>query len=135
MWRWDTRIALSAHFDSVLGIEVHEGAIEVARKNAALNQVKGEWHAGTVETLLHHLEHTEAAHILVDPPRVGLHPKAAEKLAQSVAKSLVYVPAALHRLRGYSILEAVDGASKRVTQSISFHKHHMLKALLCKEAQ
>ena len=69
--------------DSVLGIEVHEGAIEVTR--IALNQVKGEWH-GTVETLLRHLEHTEAAHILVDPPRVGLHPKAARKLAQSVAR-------------------------------------------------
>ena len=100
-------IALSQHFDSILGIEVHEGAIEVAKKNARLNQVEGEWHAGTVETLLHHLQNTENAHILVDPPRVGLHPKAAQKLAHCRAQSLVYVacsPAAL--ARDIPILEA-----------------------------
>ncbi|MGC6510645.1 MAG: 23S rRNA (uracil(1939)-C(5))-methyltransferase RlmD [Myxococcota bacterium] len=100
-------IALSKNFDSVLGIEVHEGAIEVARQNARLNQVDGEWYAGTVETLLHHLQNTENAHILVDPPRVGLHPKAAQKLADCMAKSLVYVacsPASL--ARDNPILEA-----------------------------
>ncbi|MEC8381552.1 MAG: methyltransferase, partial [Myxococcota bacterium] len=100
-------IALSKNFDSVLGIEVHEGAIEVARKNARLNQVDGEWYAGSVETLLHHLQNTENAHILVDPPRVGLHPKAAQKLADCMAKSLVYVacsPASL--ARDNPILEA-----------------------------
>ena len=131
-------IALSAHFNSVLGIEVHEGAIEVARKNAALNQVKGEWHAGTVETLLHHLEHTEAAHILVDPPRVGLHPKAAEKLAQSVAESLVYVacsPASL--ARDIPILEAGGWRLKKVYTVDLFPQtpHVESIAVFSKEAQ
>ena len=58
--------------------------------------------AGTVETVLPGLGIAGAQHILVDPPRAGLHPTAAGFLAQLQAHTLVYVacnPASLGRDR------------------------------------
>ena len=121
--------ALSKNFDLVLGIEVHEGAIEVARKNAHLNQVDGEWHAGSVETLLHHLQNTDNAHILVDPPRVGLHPKAAQKLAECMAKAWLMWFVVLLLLQGTSPFRSGWMATKKSTPLIFSHKPLMSKAL------
>ncbi len=84
----------------VLGVELHEGAIEVARRNAEAAGVPGEWHAGAVEALLPTLSWADPAFVVVDPPRAGLHPKAARFLAGLSAEVLVYVacnPASLGR--------------------------------------
>lgn len=100
-------LALSNRVSQVLGIEVHEEAIVRARENAARMGVSGEWHAGLVEDVLPTVGDISGARILVDPPRAGLHPRAARFLAQQVAEVLVYVacgPASLGRDR--DILEA-----------------------------
>lgn len=95
-------LGLAHRFDRVIGVELHEGAIRCARDNAALNDVSGEWHAGPVEELLPTLDLSGPLTVVVDPPRAGLHPRAARYLADFPARSLVYVacnPASLGRDR------------------------------------
>ena len=95
-------IALSGGFERVVGIELHEAATATARRNAEASGVRGEWHAGKVEEILPRLSWDGPATILVDPPRAGLHPKAAAFLARQRAECLLYVacnPASLARDR------------------------------------
>ncbi len=95
-------LALGAGYERVIGIDTTESAIEVARANATRAGVAGEWHAGTVEAVLPTLDIAGAQHILVDPPRAGLHPKATNFLSRIPGTTLVYVacsPAALGRDR------------------------------------
>lgn len=87
-------IALGHDFTEVVGIELHEGAIEVAKKNALRNRVKGKWFVGKVEEVVSdttkiHID--DQAVLIVDPPRVGLHPKAANFLATQKGAVLYYV--------------------------------------------
>lgn len=95
-------LALGAGYERVIGIDTTASAIAVARDNASRAGIAGEWHAGKVEEVLPGLSLEGAKHILVDPPRVGLHPRAAEFLAGLRAEVLVYVacnPASLGRDR------------------------------------
>jgi len=84
-------IALSDHFDRIIGIEVQEKAIEQARLNALRNNVEGEWHVGPVEKVLPTLNWDDPSTIIVDPPREGLHPSVAKFLATQEADQLIYV--------------------------------------------
>lgn len=87
-------------FERVVGVETHDGAVEDARANAARNGVSGEWFAARVEDA--HLRGLLADAIVVDPPRAGLHPRAAAALSRHPAGVLVYVacsPASLGRDR------------------------------------
>ncbi len=100
-------LALADRFTGVVGIELDAAAIDVARANAARLGVPGTWHAGAVEAVLPELSLPAPLRVVVDPPRVGLHPRAAEFLAGLDAQVLVYVacnPASLGRDR--EILEA-----------------------------
>lgn len=95
-------LTLAAPFDRVIGIEEFAPSIETARSNAAANGIDSEWHAGRVEDVLPTLALEGALHLVVDPPRAGLHPRAARFLADLKAESLVYVscgPASLGRDR------------------------------------
>lgn len=86
----------------IIGIELHEGAIETARRNAEALGVEGTWLAGAVEDVLPTLSWEGPTAVVVDPPRAGLHPKAAKFLAGLAADTLVYVacnPASLGRDR------------------------------------
>jgi len=84
-------MSLASQFDQVIGIELHEGAIHCARDNAQANDVQGQWLAGKVEEILPTLALPSPRTLVVDPPRVGLHPKAARTLASLDADRLVYV--------------------------------------------
>ena len=100
-------LALAGDYDDLLGVELHEAAVETARHNAARNGVSGRWVAGPVEAVVPELGLTQATHVVVDPPRAGLHPKAAAFLASFDADVLVYVscgPKSLGRDR--AVLEA-----------------------------
>lgn len=86
----------------LVGVELHAGAIGDARANAARLGVAGQWHAGPVEDVLPGLRWADPTWVVVDPPRAGLHPKAAAFLANLRAEALVYVacnPASLGRDR------------------------------------
>ena len=103
---------LRDRFDEVIGVELNAAAVEDARQNAALNGVTGgvRFIAGAVEDVVTGAEGglgAAGATIIVDPPRAGLHPRAAAWLAGLSAERLVYVackPASLARDR--AILEA-----------------------------
>lgn len=84
-------LALAHRFEKVVGVELHEGAIACATANAAANGIEGSWRAGAVEDILPELDVPSPRRIVVDPPRAGLHPRAARFLATAEADVLVYV--------------------------------------------
>jgi len=95
---------LAGSFREVVGVELHAPAVQDAIENAEVNGVdNARFMQGQVETVARGLE---GEVVVVDPPRAGLHPKAAAWLAQLPAERLVYVacnPASLGRDR--AILE------------------------------
>jgi 23S rRNA (uracil1939-C5)-methyltransferase len=96
-------ITLADHADEVVGVEVVADAIDNARANAAANEVSATYHVGRMEDLLEVLVGGPGVAAVVDPPRVGLHPKVAKLLAETPLDVLVYVacnPASLGRDRG-----------------------------------
>ncbi|MCB9677494.1 MAG: 23S rRNA (uracil(1939)-C(5))-methyltransferase RlmD [Alphaproteobacteria bacterium] len=100
-------ICLSGHAAQVVGIEEVEAAIDNARTNAAANGVAATYRVAKVEDALDALVGGPGVAAVVDPPRAGLHPKVAKKLAETPLEVLVYVacnPASLGRDR--ELLEA-----------------------------
>jgi 23S rRNA (uracil1939-C5)-methyltransferase len=95
-------ICLSDRADEVIGIEEVAPAIENARNNAARNGVDATYRVAKVEDALDALSGGDGVAAVVDPPRAGLHPKVAERLATTPLDVLVYVacnPASLGRDR------------------------------------
>jgi tRNA/tmRNA/rRNA uracil-C5-methylase (TrmA/RlmC/RlmD family) len=92
---------LHDRFDRIVGVEQVEAAVVDARANAERNNVEARFVAAKVEDALAELSTvTERRTLIVDPPRVGLHPKVARALASADAEALIYVacrPGALGR--------------------------------------
>lgn len=86
-------LALAQNADKIAGVEIDPASIDNARVNAELNSIKNvAFSAGATEALLPAtLEEMKPDCIVVDPPRVGLHPLALQALAGYGAKRLVYV--------------------------------------------
>ena len=84
-------IALSDIATEIVGIEIQEQAIELAKQNAIQNSVVGSWKAGKVEEVIRQIPNIDKAFIIVDPPREGLHPKVAEFLSTQQGASLIYI--------------------------------------------
>lgn len=103
--------ALAPRYARLVGVELHAPAIDTARDNAARLGISGEWHAGPVEEVLPRLAPPGPGpvHLLVDPPRVGLHPKAARFLAAWPAEALVYVACGPRSLARDRVLLAEGG--------------------------
>ena len=96
----------------VIGIEIVEEAVEMARENARLNELTNvEFIAGDVLKEVDNLDEKPDL-IILDPPREGIHPKAIGKLIDFEPEVFVYVscnPVTLVRdlkefmKRGYTI--------------------------------
>lgn len=85
-------LALAPAFDRVIGVEEIEEAVADATVNARRAGVVGDWRAAKVEDVIAELApELPGTSILVDPPRVGLHPKVARALAAAQGRRLVYV--------------------------------------------
>jgi 23S rRNA (uracil1939-C5)-methyltransferase len=86
-------IALAKASERVIGVELDDAAVEIARGNAKLNSITNiDFRSGATEKLLAGaLAEMRPDTIVLDPPRAGLHPKALEALMESNAKHLVYV--------------------------------------------
>lgn len=84
-------LACASRFDRVVGIDVNAASIADARANAAQNGVAAEFFAGEVERRVQELTIGEKPVVIVDPPRVGLHPDALAFVAALDARVLVYV--------------------------------------------
>ncbi|SJZ91901.1 23S rRNA (uracil(1939)-C(5))-methyltransferase RlmD [Selenihalanaerobacter shriftii] len=75
----------------VIGIELMEEAVEMARENAKLNNLDNcQFIAGDVLEKVDKLDQTPDV-IIVDPPRPGIHPDALQKIIAFDAKEIIYV--------------------------------------------
>ncbi len=87
-------LSLARFVSRVIGIEIHEGAVENARRNAARNGVaNAEFVAGDLLEVLPRVVEKEGSPdvIVLDPPRAGVHPKALRSIVDLRAERVVYV--------------------------------------------
>ena len=88
-------IFASKYVNKVYGIEIVPQAIEDAKENAKINDVKNiEFICGDVEVAFHELINKEKivpSAIIVDPPRKGLDNKTVENIAKIKPAKLVYI--------------------------------------------
>lgn len=91
---------LAKHAENVLGIELNESAVEVARENARTNKIFNiDFFVGDVEKVLRSVRERPSL-IVVDPPRAGLTEKTIKQINDFGAAQLIYVscnPATLAR--------------------------------------
>jgi 23S rRNA (uracil-5-)-methyltransferase RumA len=75
----------------VIGVEIIEEAVEAAKINADLNKLDNcEFKAGDVFEVLDSIKERPDV-IVVDPPRVGIHQKALEKIVSYGVKQILYI--------------------------------------------
>ena len=91
---------LAEDFEEIVGVEINEEAVRDAQKNAIANGVQNaRYIAGPAREIVGTLN---ADVVVVDPPRVGLHPSVARWLADLHCERLIYVackPSSLGRDR------------------------------------
>ena len=82
---------LALRAKKAIGVEIVEEAVEAAKENARLNGLDNcEFIAGDVLQVLDQLSDKPDV-IVLDPPRVGIHPKALEKIINYGVKQIVYI--------------------------------------------
>ncbi|MBP1911290.1 23S rRNA (uracil-5-)-methyltransferase RumA [Thermococcus stetteri] len=72
----------------VEGIEINPFAVEMAKKNAQINEIDAEFRVGEDKDVNSLSEYDT---VIVDPPRAGLHPKLVRKILKDRPETLVYV--------------------------------------------
>lgn len=84
---------LNGRAKRLVGVEEWAGSVEDARANAERNGIfNARYRASKLEEALDELSgELEGAAVVVDPPRVGLHPKAAKAIGQLKPEVLLYV--------------------------------------------
>ena len=83
-------IYLSKYFNSIIGIELNNQAVEDAKENAKINSVNNiEFYAGDVGKIIN--DQIKADVIIVDPPRSGLDKRTKDILLKINANKIVYV--------------------------------------------
>jgi 23S rRNA (uracil-5-)-methyltransferase RumA len=83
-------ICLAGDAERVVGVEIDEQAIEMARANAARNGIaNAEYFASKAESLIWEKEKPDV--VIVDPPRSGLHPKVVATLLANAPERIAYV--------------------------------------------
>jgi len=93
-------VCLSAHAESITGIEIVSSAVADARENCSQNRIDNcRFLEGDMRTVLPTIE-TPPDVIIIDPPRDGMHPDVVRQVLQLSAPRIVYVscnPATLAR--------------------------------------
>ena len=83
--------SLATKAKEAVGIEIVEEAVEAAKENAKLNGLDNcTFIAGDVFEVLSGLDYTPDV-IVVDPPRVGIHPKALDKISSYGVQQILYI--------------------------------------------
>jgi len=83
--------ALATRAKKAIGIEIIEEAVSAAKENAILNRLKNcEFYAGDVLTAIEKIKE-EPDIIVLDPPRVGIHQKALEKILNYQVRQILYI--------------------------------------------
>lgn len=82
---------LALRAKKAIGVELVEEAVEAAKENARINGLDNcEFIAGDVFEVLNRLDEVPDV-IVLDPPRVGIHPKALEKIVNYGVNQIVYI--------------------------------------------
>lgn len=82
---------LALRSKKAVGVEIVEEAVAAARDNAKRNNIDNcEFIAGDVFEVLNNLEETPDV-IVLDPPRMGIHPKALGKIVSYGVNQIVYI--------------------------------------------
>jgi 23S rRNA (uracil1939-C5)-methyltransferase len=84
-------LPLAGMFQKAIGLESHEGAVNVARENALLNNITNvEFSPCQVEETLGNFL-SDANVVILDPPRQGCDRRAIDALCQNPVDLIVYV--------------------------------------------
>lgn len=88
-------LSLAAEAKQVFGVDVVRAAVDDARTNASLNEIKNasfeNGNLDKLKTLLKEKNLPKPDVIVVDPPRAGCHPDLVHYIAKSGARRVVYV--------------------------------------------
>lgn len=91
-------VNISKYVNNVLGVELNEESIEIARQNAEINKVNNcKFTSSDVKEYLAESFLIDAGNlnsyntVVIDPPRSGIHPKSAEYILKAGPKKIVYV--------------------------------------------
>lgn len=89
-------LSLAGASDRVIGVELNAAAVQDAQRNAELNGIMNcEFVAEDVAVFLRRIAlskvPTQLSAVVVDPPRAGMHPKAAAALLELAPPCLLYV--------------------------------------------
>lgn len=87
-------ILVSRHVREVLGVEMVSDAVAIARENAELNKVENiSFFEGDVKNYLRQRDKSLPVYnvVVLDPPRVGLHPKALKRVLELDAEKILYI--------------------------------------------
>jgi len=129
-------LSLADLCEKVVGVESNAAAVADAQENAAANGVQNaEFYAGQTETLLPALLDMKLQVAVADPPRAGLHSKAAAALRAGGPPLLIYVscnPDAL--VRDLAALAPVYRAEQAEMVDLFPHTEHVETAVLLRRA-
>ena len=86
-------LTLARHFESVAGVEVSETAVDLARRNAASNQITNtSFLNASAEAIFHDINFpAQQTAVVIDPPRKGCTPEFLQQLTTFAPARLVYV--------------------------------------------
>ncbi len=87
-------ICAASRARAVVGIDIEEEAIESARVNARINNLENcHFYAGPARKvmMLDELQGMNFNPVIIDPPRVGMHPKAMKRLLEIDPRRLIYI--------------------------------------------
>jgi 23S rRNA (uracil1939-C5)-methyltransferase len=123
-------IFVSQSAKKIIGVETIAEAIEDAKENAALNNIKhAEFFAGDVIKICDDAFfelHGRPDVIITDPPRVGMHEKLINKLLQIEAPSIVYVSCnTATQARDINLLSEKYRVEKIQPVDLFPHTHHI----------
>lgn len=123
-------IFLSGQAAKLVGVEVIEDAIEDAKENAAINNIKhAAFFAGDVVDICDDAfftAHGQPDVIITDPPRAGMHEKLVQKILEIGAPTVVYVSCnPSTQARDLSLLDAGYIVTKVQPVDMFPHTHHI----------
>jgi 23S rRNA (uracil1939-C5)-methyltransferase len=123
-------IFLSKGAKNIVGVEMMEEAVEDARQNAALNNLRSaEFYTGDVSKICNDdffMQHGKPDVVISDPPRAGMHEKLVKKIIEIEAPVVVYVscnPAT--QARDLNMLAEKYSVTKIQPVDMFPHTHHI----------
>ncbi|MEK7382097.1 MAG: 23S rRNA (uracil(1939)-C(5))-methyltransferase RlmD [Elusimicrobiota bacterium] len=120
-------LSLAGTVDKMVGVESNKSAVADAKANAELNGLKNcDFYEGAVEFLLPALLDMKPEAVVVDPPRAGLHAKAAATLLEMAPPVLFYVSCNPESLaRDLEVLGARYSVERLVCVDLFPHTDHI----------